>query len=62
MIDAYSAGQWGGARASVSMRTCLSELGCLPVSAMIHLPKAQEVFDEEGCVAQESSKINGMNT
>ena len=30
------------------MRTYLSELGCLPVSAMIHLPKAQEVFDEAG--------------
>ncbi len=47
-IVTYSAGQWGGARAAVSMRTYLSELGCLPVSAMIHLPKAQEVFDEAG--------------
>ena len=50
-IVTYSAGQWGGARASVSMRTFLSELGCLPVSAMIHLPKAQQVFDEEGDIA-----------
>ena len=47
-IVTYSAGQWGGARAAVNMRTYLSELGCLPVSAMIHLPKAQEVFDEAG--------------
>ncbi len=47
-IVTYSAGQWGGARAAVSMRTFLSELGCLPVSAMIHIPKAQEVFDEHG--------------
>lgn len=47
-IVTYSAGQWGGARAAVNMRTFLSELGCLPVSAMIHLPKAQEVFDEAG--------------
>ena len=46
-IATYSAGQWGGARAAVNMRTFLSELGCLPVSAMIHVPKAQEVFDEE---------------
>ena len=30
------------------MRTYLSELGCLPVSAMIHVPKAQDVFDEKG--------------
>jgi len=47
-IVTYSAGQWGGARASVNMRTYLSELGCLPVSAMIHIPRAQEVFEEDG--------------
>ncbi len=47
-IATYSAGQWGGARAGVNMRAFLSELGCLPVSAMIHVPNAQEVFDEDG--------------
>lgn len=47
-IVTYSAGQWGGARAAVGMRTFLSELGCLPVSAMVHIPKAQEVLAEEG--------------
>lgn len=47
-IVTYSAGQWGGARAAVNMRTFLSELGCLPVSAMIHVPKAQEVFVADG--------------
>lgn len=47
-IVTYSAGQWGGVRAAVNMRTFLSELGCIPVSAMIHVPKAQEVFDEKG--------------
>ncbi|WP_305985341.1 NADPH-dependent FMN reductase [Roseibium sp. MMSF_3544] len=47
-IVTYSAGQWGGARAAVNMRTFLAELGCLPVSAMIHVPKAQEVLDEDG--------------
>ncbi|MEM9631949.1 MAG: NAD(P)H-dependent oxidoreductase [Pseudomonadota bacterium] len=50
-IVTYSAGQWGGARAAVNMRTYLSELGCLPVSAMIHVPKAQEVFAEDGAYA-----------
>ena len=30
------------------MRTFLGELGCLPVSAMVHLPHAQNVFDEQG--------------
>lgn len=48
LIVTYSAGQWGGTRAAVGMRTFLSELGCLPVSAMLHIPKAQEVFDENG--------------
>ncbi|KFZ30811.1 flavoprotein [Pseudidiomarina salinarum] len=47
-IVTYSAGQWGGARAAVGLRTFLGELGCLPVSAMLHLPKAHEVFDTEG--------------
>ena len=47
-IVTYSAGQWGGTRAAVGMRTFLAELGCLPVSAMIHIPKAQEVLDETG--------------
>lgn len=47
-IVTYSAGQWGGARAAVVMRSFLSELGCLPVSAMIHIPKAHEVLAEDG--------------
>ncbi|WP_158965691.1 NADPH-dependent FMN reductase [Paraglaciecola sp. L3A3] len=47
-IVTYSAGQWGGMRAAVNMRTFLAELGCLPVSAMIHVPKAQEVLTEDG--------------
>ncbi|WP_415716235.1 NADPH-dependent FMN reductase [Roseibium sp.] len=53
-IATYSAGQWGGARAAVNMRTFLSELGCLPVSAMIHVPKAQEVFAEDGSFSSEA--------
>jgi NAD(P)H-dependent FMN reductase len=49
-IVTYSAGQWGGMRAAVGMRTFLSELGCLPVSAMIHVPKAQKIFAADGSV------------
>ena len=52
-IVTYSAGQWGGTRAAVNMRTFLSELGCLPVSAMVHVPKAHTVFDESGKFTQE---------
>jgi NAD(P)H-dependent FMN reductase len=51
-IVTYSAGQWGGVRAAVNMRTFLAELGCLPVSAMIHIPKAQEVLKEDGSYAK----------
>ncbi|TVS15997.1 MAG: NADPH-dependent oxidoreductase [Gammaproteobacteria bacterium] len=52
VIVTYSAGQWGGLRAAVAMRTFLSELGCLPVSAMIHVPKAQDVYREDGSVQE----------
>ena len=55
-IVTYSAGQWGGARACVSMRAFLSELGCLPVSAMIHIPKAQDIFSESGQIIQPQNK------
>jgi NAD(P)H-dependent FMN reductase len=52
LIVTYSAGQWGGARAAIGMRTFLSELGCLPVSAMVHVPKAQDVLAENGAWAE----------
>ncbi|MEC4767741.1 NAD(P)H-dependent oxidoreductase [Halomonas sp. CUBES01] len=58
-IVTYSMGQWGGARAAVSMRTFLSELGCLPVSAMIHIPKAQETLNEDGHFAQDQERWEG---
>ena len=58
-IATYSAGQWGGMRAAIGMRTYLSELGCLPVSAIIHVPKAQEVFTETGLRKQRSIMTHG---
>ena len=58
-IVTYSAGQWGGARAAVNMRTFLAELGCLPVSAMIHVPKAQEALDEDGCFREDPDRWAG---
>ncbi len=51
-IVTYSAGQWGGARAAVAMRPFLSELGCLPVSAMIQVPRAGEVLTEAGTFSE----------
>ena len=47
-IVSYSAGQWGGTRAAHALRPVLSELGCLPVSAMCHIPTAGEAIDPEG--------------
>lgn len=47
-IVSYSAGQWGGTRAALALRPILSELGCLPVSAMVHVPHAADVWDEQG--------------
>ncbi|MGK5054692.1 NADPH-dependent FMN reductase [Janthinobacterium sp. RB2P8] len=52
-IVTYSAGQWGGVRAAVGMRAFLSELGCLPVSAMVHVPAAHTVFAVDGSFAPE---------
>lgn len=55
-IVTYSAGQWGGARAAMGMRGFLSELGCLPVSAMTHIPKAQEALDASGAWAADAER------
>lgn len=60
-IVTYSAGQWGGLRAAVGMRTFLSELGCLPVSAMIHVPKAQDEFLENGNVLDNAKQDAWQN-
>lgn len=55
-IVTYSAGQWGGMRAAIGMRTFLSELCCLPVSAMVHVPRAQDVFNEDGSTIESADK------
>jgi NAD(P)H-dependent FMN reductase len=60
-IVTYSSGQWGGMRAAVGMRTFLSELGCLSVSAMIHVPKAQEIFDENGALQSDEEQSAWFN-
>jgi chromate reductase len=55
-IISYSAGQWGGTRAAHALRPILSELGCLPVSAMIHMPYAQKVLDENGGIVEQEER------
>lgn len=61
LIVTYSAGQWGGVRAAMTMRGFLSELGCLPVSAMIHIPGAADVFTESGDIqtGQDGNRWHG---
>ncbi|GGD18206.1 hypothetical protein GCM10011342_28620 [Aquisalinus flavus] len=58
-IVTYSAGQWGGVRAAAGMRSFLSELGCLPVSAMVHVPKAQEVLAGDGSWLADAGRWDG---
>jgi NAD(P)H-dependent FMN reductase len=60
-IVTYSAGQWGGMRAAMGMRNFLSELGCLPVSAMIHVPKAQQILSEDGTFIEQSEQHSWFN-
>ncbi|KAJ8902206.1 hypothetical protein NDN08_006614 [Rhodosorus marinus] len=47
-IVTYSIGQFAGIRAAMSLRPFLSELGCLPVSAIFSIAKVGEVFNPDG--------------
>jgi len=47
-IVSYSMGPYGGTIAANNARSYLTELGCLPVSAMFAIPEAHKAFDEEG--------------
>lgn len=58
LIATYSQGQWGGARAAMAMRNFLGELGCIAVSAMVHIPKAHLVFTEIGELHDSENKKN----
>lgn len=50
-------GQWGGVRAAAGLRPILSELGCLPVSAMIHVPAAHAVLTPVGeCAGEDEAR------
>ena len=56
LIATYSSGQWGGARAALNMRVFLAELGCLPVSAMLHFPHADKAFQASGQLRQDQDE------
>ena len=46
----------GGTRAAVALRPVLCELGCLPVSAMIHIPHAGKLLTPDGGLADPSGQ------
>ena len=47
----------GGMRAAMALRPFLSELGCLPVSALCGFPVAQDLFDESGVAKDASNRM-----
>ena len=55
-IVSYSQGQWGGVRAAHALRAPLSELGCLPVSSMVHVPKAHVELNADGVPSENEDR------
>jgi NAD(P)H-dependent FMN reductase len=47
-IVCYSAGSFGGVRASVVLRSMLAELGMSSIPSELPVPRVQDAFDEEG--------------
>lgn len=47
-IVTYSVGPFGGQRCAMALRPFLSELGCLPISKVVGLPMAQDMFTDKG--------------
>jgi NAD(P)H-dependent FMN reductase len=47
-IACYSAGPFGGVRAAMQLRALLPEIGMPSIPTLLPLPKAQDLFDEEG--------------
>jgi NAD(P)H-dependent FMN reductase len=47
-IVSYSAGAFGGVRASVALREMVAELGMPSIPSVLPVPRVQSAFDEEG--------------
>lgn len=47
-IVCYSAGSFGGVRASIALRAMLAELGMSSIPSVFPIPKVQEAFKEDG--------------
>jgi NAD(P)H-dependent FMN reductase len=47
-IVCYSAGSFGGVRASIALRSILAELGMPSIPSVFPIPKVQDAFDDSG--------------
>jgi NAD(P)H-dependent FMN reductase len=47
-IVCYSAGGFGGVRASIALRPMLAELGMSSIPSVLPIPRVQEAFDDDG--------------
>lgn len=47
-IVCYSAGQFGGVRAAMQLRTFLAEIGTVSIPSVFPIPKVQDAFNDEG--------------
>lgn len=55
-IVCYSAGSFGGVRASIALRAMLAEMGTSSIPSVLPVPKVQDAFDDEGVPADERYK------
>lgn len=47
-IVCYSAGSFGGVRASIALRSMLAEMGMSSIPSVLAVPRVQDAFDEDG--------------
>ncbi len=47
-IVCYSAGSFGGVRASIALRSILAEMGASSIPSVFPIPKVQDAFDDSG--------------
>lgn len=55
-IVCYSAGAFGGVRASIALRAMLGELGMSSIPSIFPVPKVQNAFEEDGTPIDEAYK------
>ncbi|MFB3137150.1 MAG: NADPH-dependent FMN reductase, partial [Nitrospirales bacterium] len=52
-IVCYSAGAFGGVRASIALRPMLAEMGMSSIPSVFPVPRVQNAFDENGTPTDE---------